>query len=105
MKILYIIVLITLLSGCSQKQNGEQIKSQVSALDLTRGDIALCTSGRDEFGKVRLTSRLHSLRQRKISTLLPRCCTRLNIARPKKCMPASMEKDPQCIMAYWGAAM
>jgi len=104
MKILYVIVLITLLSGCSQKQNGEQIKSQISALDLTRGDIALCTSGRDEFGKVRLTSGCtpETAEDFNVATALLHS---FEYTEAEKVYARIMEKDPQCIMAYWGAAM
>ncbi len=104
MKILCLIVSITLLAGCSQRQNGEQIRSQISALDLTRGDIALCTSGRDEFGKVRFTAGCtpETAEDFNVATALLHS---FEYTEAEKVYARIMEKDPRCIMAYWGAAM
>jgi len=104
MKTIYQALLITLLIACAQKENNEQIRKQISALDLMRGDIALCTSGKDEFGKVRFATGC-SPETDKDFNLATALLHSFEYTEAEKVYARIIEKSPRCVMAYWGAAM
>ncbi|MDJ1506016.1 hypothetical protein QNI22_35485 [Cytophagaceae bacterium BD1B2-1] len=104
MKIIYSAIVIALLSACSQKQTNDKIKNELEALDLKRGDIALCFSGKNEFGKVRFATGCspETAEDFNMATALLHS---FEYTESEKVYARIIEKDPHCIMAYWGAAM
>ncbi|MGC3943247.1 MAG: hypothetical protein QM762_01700 [Chryseolinea sp.] len=96
--------LILGLLACSKSVNTEQLRNKVSALDLTRGDIALCTSGKDEFGQVAFAVAC-SEEVKADFNLATALLHSFEYPEAEKVYARIMEKDPQCLMAYWGAAM
>jgi tetratricopeptide (TPR) repeat protein len=104
MKTFITIVLTLALIACSKSVNKEQLKSQVSALDLNRGDIALCTSGKGEFGQVRFPIACSQEVQADFN-LATALLHSFEYPEAEKVYARIMERDPQCLMAYWGAAM
>lgn len=104
MKTIQGVVLIAIALGCSSKPGNEQIRDQISALDLTRGDIALCSSGKDEFGKVRIADGCSPETQEDFN-LATALLHSFEYPEAEKVYARIMDKDPRCLMAYWGAAM
>lgn len=104
MKPLIIYLMILNLLACSKSVDTRQLRSQVSALDLTRGDIALCTSGKDEFGQVSLAVSC-SEEVKADFNLATALLHSFEYPEAEKVYARIMEKDPQCLLAYWGAAM
>ena len=51
-RFLHRVLCALILVSCSGKKNQDQLKSDLQALDLTRGDIALCGSENGQFGTV-----------------------------------------------------
>ena len=45
-----IIITMSILLCCTaSKKNDEQLKSELASIELTRGEITLCSSGTDQF--------------------------------------------------------
>ncbi|MEJ1240612.1 tetratricopeptide repeat protein [Chryseolinea sp. T2] len=96
--------LILALLACTKSIDTEKLRSQVSSLDLTRGDIALCTSGKDEFGQVAFAVSC-SEEVKADFNLATALLHSFEYPEAEKVYARIMEKDPKCLMAYWGAAM
>jgi len=103
-KIIGLVSSLILLAACSRKPSNDQIKDQLSALELTRGDIALCTSGKDEFGKVRFVTGCSPETDEDFN-LATALLHSFEYTEAEKVYARIMDKDPHCIMAYWGGAM
>ena len=104
MKTFIAITLFFVLSGCSRSVNTDQLRNKVTALDLTRGDIALCTSGKGEFGQVSFPVAC-SEEVKADFNLATALLHSFEYPEAEKVYARIMERDPQCLMAYWGAAM
>ena len=96
--------LILALLSCTKNVDITKLKSQVTALDLTRGDIALCTSDKDEFGKINFSAAC-SEEVKSDFNLATALLHSFEYPEAEKVYARIMEKDPECLMAYWGAAM
>ncbi len=100
----YPFAFLVVLSSCQVRSNQETFQSELQSLDLLRGDIALCGSEEARFGKVEFglscsekvtsdfnlaTSLLHSFEYKEA----------------EKVFAKVIDKEPECLMAYWGVAM
>jgi hypothetical protein len=47
-----IFMVLVLLCCTTGKKNDEQLKKELASIELTRGEITLCSSGADQFGSV-----------------------------------------------------
>ena len=96
------LVLTLIITMCESRKDVSQLKLDIRDINLASGDVALCGTG--EFGQVNFglsceesvradfnlaTSLLHSF----------------EYVEAEKVFARVMDRDPQCIMAYWGAAM
>ncbi|MFZ6012586.1 MAG: hypothetical protein ACOYXT_19740, partial [Bacteroidota bacterium] len=97
---LYLIALILL--SCSG--NKQQLESQLQSLDLNRGEITLCGSGEDQFGTVSFSLSC-SEKVRNDFNLATALLHSFEYPEAEKVFVKVIDQDPQCVMAYWGAAM
>ncbi|MEJ7643424.1 MAG: tetratricopeptide repeat protein [Chryseolinea sp.] len=92
------------LVACSDKKNNEQIITEINNLDLTRGDIALCSSRDGEFGTVSLNLSC-SDKVRANMNLGTALLHSFEYTEAEKVFAKVIDEDPRCVMAYWGVAM
>ena len=97
------VIVVLSFSGCSEKKD-VQFQNELAALKLNQGEITLCGSGADEFGKVDFSlSCSENIRQDfNLATALLHS---FEYTEAEKVFAKVIEKEPTCIMAYWGAAM
>src|SRR5688572_28144536 len=87
-------------SCADRKQLAEDIKS----LDLTTGEIALCGSGADEFGTVNFRFSCAE-KNRGDFNLATALLHSFEYSEAEKVFARIIDRDPECVMAYWGIAM
>jgi Tfp pilus assembly protein PilF len=105
MKLHAIIFTMSILVCCTPgKKNDEQLKSEVASIELTRGEITLCSSGTDQFGTVSF-SQSCSEKTRPDFNLAIALLHSFEYTEAEKVLAKVIDQDPQCVMAYWGAAM
>lgn len=105
MKLHAIIFTMSILVCCTPgKKNDEQLKSEVASIELTRGEITLCSSGTDQFGTVSF-SQSCSEKTRPDFNLAIALLHSFEYTEAEKVFAKVIDQDPQCVMAYWGAAM
>ncbi len=103
-KNLHPILILLLLLSCSGKKSQEQFQSELQSINLNRGEIALCGSGRDQFGTVNMgLSCAEKVRENfNLATALLHS---FEYAEAEKVFAKVIDGDPACVMAYWGVAM
>ena len=93
-----------LILACSGKKDQAQLESELSSLNLTRGDIALCGSGLDKFGTVTFSLSCSEL-VRENFNLATALLHSFEYTEAEKVFAKVVDADPRCIIAYWGLAM
>jgi len=88
--------------ACTSKK--AEVQQQLASLDLTRGEITLCGSGADQFGTVDF-SLACSDKVRADFNLATALLHSFEYPEAEKVFAKVMDQDPECVMAYWGAAM
>lgn len=100
-----IILTMSILLCCTTgKKNDDQLKNELASIELTRGEITLCSSGTDQFGSVSF-SQSCSEKTRSDFNLAIALLHSFEYTEAEKVFVKVMDQDPQCAMAYWGAAM
>jgi hypothetical protein len=89
---------------CTGKKDQNQFKSELKSLDITRGDIALCGSENNQFGTVAFGLSC-SDKVRANFNLATALLHSFEYTEAEKVFAKVMDEDPECVMAYWGAAM
>lgn len=99
----YPILLITLCC-CQATVDKEKFQTELQAIDLFRGDIALCGTGEAKFGKVEFgLSCIEKVRADfNLATALLHS---FEYTEAEKVFAKVIDADPDCLMAYWGVAM
>lgn len=97
-------VALAIALSCSRGTDQAKFKSDLEALQLIQGDISLCTSGEDSFGTVSF-SQACSDAVRKDFNLAISLLHSFEYLDAEKVFARIIETDPDCLMAYWGAAM
>lgn len=92
------------LFSCADKKNQAQFESDLKSLDLNRGDIALCGSENGQFGTVEFSLSC-SEKVRVNFNLATALLHSFEYPEAEKVFAKVIDEDPNCIMAYWGAAM
>ena len=103
-KIAQTFIFILCMSGCGPKKDDQSLRNDLTALDLNRGEIALCNSGDAEFGKVAFELSC-SEKVREQFNLAGALLHSFEYPDAEKVFAKIIDEDPYCIMAYWGAAM
>lgn len=90
--------------SCAGKKTDTEFQSELDSLNLESGEIALCGSGTDQFGNVEFgLSCSGAVRQDfNLATALLHS---FEYTEAEKVFAKIINEDPQCVMAYWGAAM
>lgn len=93
-----------MMGGCSGNKNRETLQRELQSIDLMRGEVTLCGSGADEFGKVEFAqSCLEKVRADfNLATALLHS---FEYPEAEKVFVKVIDEDPGCLMAYWGVAM
>jgi hypothetical protein len=96
--------LFVIMIGCKQKRDDAQFKRALQAIDLKRGEIALCGSGEAKLGRVEfgLSCKEETQADFNLATALLHS---FEYTEAEKVFVKVIDKDPDCIMAYWGVAM
>jgi tetratricopeptide (TPR) repeat protein len=95
-------LILACLFACTSKK--AEVQQQLASLDLTRGEINLCGSGTDQFGTVDF-SLACSDKVRADFNLATALLHSFEYPEAEKVFAKVMDQDPECVMAYWGAAM
>jgi tetratricopeptide (TPR) repeat protein len=90
--------------SCTDKKNQVQFESNLRSLDLNRGDIALCGSENGQFGTVEFSLSC-SDKVRGNFNLAMALLHSFEYPEAEKVFAKVIDEEPDCIMAYWGAAM
>lgn len=97
-----LVLALLLLYSCSGKRNETQLER--ANLDLQQGDITLCGSGTDQFGIVSFSLSC-SEKVRADFNLATALLHSFEYTEAEKVFAKVIDQDPECVMAYWGAAM
>jgi hypothetical protein len=98
------VFIIFFLAACGGKNSDEQFEKELALLDLNQGDIALCRSGADQFGSVDFGLSCEG-GVKKDFNLATALLHSFEYTEAEKVFARVIEGDPECVMAYWGAAM
>jgi tetratricopeptide (TPR) repeat protein len=90
--------------ACSGKKDQLQFQTELKNLNLQRGDITLCGSGANEFGTVAFSMSCAE-KVRPDFNLATSLLHSFEYTEAEKVFAKVIDGDPECIMAYWGAAM
>ncbi|HEV8512310.1 MAG TPA: tetratricopeptide repeat protein, partial [Cyclobacteriaceae bacterium] len=101
---LHMAFVLLCLFSCASKKNQAQFETELKSLDLTRGDIALCGSGNGQFGTVEFGLSC-SEKVRANFNLATALLHSFEYPEAEKVFAKVIDEDPNCVMAYWGAAM
>jgi hypothetical protein len=101
---LHVALILLSLFSCAPKKNQAQFEAELKSLELTRGDIALCVSGNGQFGTVEFSLSC-SEKVRANFNLATALLHSFEYPEAEKVFAKVIDEDPNCIMAYWGAAM
>ena len=99
----YVLTVLFLVS-CSVNKTQEQLQKELQSIDLVRGEITLCGAGPDQFGSapsnVSCSEKVKSDFNLAIALLHS-----FEYTEAEKVFAKIIDEDPNCVMAYWGAAM
>jgi tetratricopeptide (TPR) repeat protein len=100
----YAFTLIIVLSSCNAGKENKQLVADLQSVDLLRGDIALCVSDKAQFGKVNFAMSCDE-KVRDNFGLAIALLHSFEYTEAEKAFAKVIDADPDCLMAYWGAAM
>jgi len=100
-----LLILSLTLSGCQiASKDAERIERDVEQIDLLRGEVALCGSGVQGFGRIDFPSSC-SEATRDDFNLGTALLHSFEYTEAEKVFAKVIDQDPRCVMAYWGVAM
>jgi len=94
--------LILALIACQVKKDDSQFQSELQAINLKRGEIALC--GTATFGDVKFGLSCEE-KVRADFNLATALLHSFEYSEAEKVFAKVIDADPKCLMAYWGVAM
>jgi len=100
---IYFAFLFATLISCGEKRN-QELQRELQSIDLMRGEITLCGSEAEQFGKVEFSlSCVEKVRENfNLATALLHS---FEYTESEKIFVKVIDEDPECLMAYWGVAM
>jgi hypothetical protein len=99
-----IVALLLFLSCTVDKKSVERAQAEVSSLGLANGEITLCGSGEEQFGKVSFENTCTDKVQGDID-LAVALLHSFEYIEAEKVFARVITADPNCLAAYWGVAM
>jgi len=98
------VLIVLLIFSCSGNKTQEQVQKELQSIDLVRGEITLCGSGTDQFGSTSFS--LSCSEKGKVDfNLAIALLHSFEYTEAEKVFAKVIDQDPNCVMAYWGAAM
>ncbi len=104
LKFLPLALISLLVVSCATKKKKDQSANKLQSIDLLRGDIALCSSGEGQFGTVEFSLSC-SEKVKANFNLATALLHSFEYVEAEKAFAKVIDEDPNCAMAYWGAAM
>ena len=100
----YSVILLVTLCCCQAKRDQDQFQRELQSINLTRGEITLCSSEEAQLGKVEFgLTCLEKVRANfNLATALLHS---FEYGEAEKVFAKVIDEDPDCLMAYWGVAM
>jgi hypothetical protein len=95
---------IAALFSCESKKDNDRFNSELQAISLVTGDIALCGAEDGRFGKVEFGLSCEE-KVRANFNLATALLHSFEYAEAEKIFAKVINGDPECLMAYWGVAM
>lgn len=102
MKTVVVYLIIGISVGCQSRQGADDVRRELQALNISRGEIALCGTG--QFGRVEFGLSCKEKVQADFN-LATALLHSFEYAEAEKVFAKVVDADPACIMAYWGIAM
>src|SRR5688572_6355775 len=102
-KTIYFITTLVLV-GCQTKKEDRQFQAELKSVNLMRGDIALCGATDAQFGKVEFGLSCDE-KVRSDFNLATALLHSFEYPEAEKVFAKVIDRDPSCLMAYWGVAM
>jgi hypothetical protein len=100
--IVYLSIVALVLIECQSRKGTEQIQREAQALNISRGEIALCGTG--EFGRVQFGLSCQEKVQADFN-LATALLHSFEYVEAEKVFAKVIDADAECVMAYWGVAM
>lgn len=100
----YPAILLLIMCCCQLKSSQDQFQRELNSIDLLSGDIALCGSGENSFGKVEFGLSCEE-KVRASFNLATALLHSFEYTEAEKVFAKVIDEDPDCVMAYWGVAM
>ena len=97
-------LIVLLLVSCSGNKTQEQVQAELQSIDLSRGEITLCGAGPDQFGATSFNTSC-SEKVKSDFNLAIALLHSFEYTEAEKVFAKVIDQDPDCVMAYWGAAM
>lgn len=98
------VIIMLIILSCTEKKDQARFESELKSLDLLRGDITLCGSGESQFGNVKFGLSC-SEKAKADFNLATALLHSFEYPEAEKVFAKVIDEDPECLMAYWGAAM
>jgi tetratricopeptide (TPR) repeat protein len=97
-----LIILAGISMECQNKKEPDQLQRELQAINISRGEIALCGTG--QFGRVDFGLSCKEKVQANFN-LATALLHSFEYVEAEKVFAKVIDEDPECIMAYWGVAM
>lgn len=88
--------------GCQTNREASMIQEELKAINISRGEIALC--GTNQFGEVKFGLSCEE-KVRADFNLATALLHSFEYSEAEKVFAKVIDGDPNCLMAYWGVAM
>ena len=98
------IIVLIILCCCQSKKEQAQFQQELKSINLTRGEITLCGSEAGQFGKVSFSLGCSEDVQEDFN-LATALLHSFEYTEAEKVFVKVIDKNPECLMAYWGVAM
>ena len=97
-----LLVVLSAVVGCQSNKEAGLIQQELKAINISRGEIALC--GTNQFGEVKFALSCEE-KVRADFNLATALLHSFEYVEAEKVFAKVIDSDPNCLMAYWGVAM
>jgi hypothetical protein len=98
------LTLVCAVFSCAKEKSAEQIQVELAGIDVLRGEVTLCGADQASLGSVSFALSC-SDSVRNDFNLATALLHSFEYAEAEKVFVRVADKDPGCVMAYWGIAM
>ncbi|HEY0742357.1 MAG TPA: hypothetical protein VGD40_12875, partial [Chryseosolibacter sp.] len=97
-----LVIILSIVFGCQSNKEASLIQQELQAINISRGEIALC--GSNQFGEVEFGLSCEE-KVRADFNLATALLHSFEYVEAEKVFAKVIDGDPNCLMAYWGIAM